>query len=381
MTDALEGVRVLEIASYVTGPYAGVLLADLGADVIKVEEPDVGDPFRGWGEAGYSSTFASLNRNKRSVTLDLRSDDGQAKLRELVDTSDVLIENFRVGVAERRGFGYEETKARNPRLIYCSISGFGRTGPYKDRPGYDTVGQAMGGLLSLLTDLDDPYPMGISLSDHLTGLFACYGILGALAARDRTGKGQLVETSLLQSTVGFLAENAARYFSEGHVPDREARTRLAQVFAFRASDGLPFVVHLSSPPQFWKGLVAAIERPDLADDDRFRTRPDRTKHYDALVAELSAIFRTSTRTEWLERLLAHDVPCSALNTLQEVFDDPQVKHLGLRVTMEHETKGSLDLVAPGVTLDGTPMTIRRAPPVLGEHNDEVLGSLGKKTPS
>jgi crotonobetainyl-CoA:carnitine CoA-transferase CaiB-like acyl-CoA transferase len=369
VTTALEGVRVLEIASYVTGPYAGVLLADLGADVIKVEEPDVGVPFRGWCEAGYSSTFASLNRNKRSVTLDLRSDGGQSQLRELIDTADVLIENFRVGVAERRGFGYEESKARNPRLVYCSISGFGRTGPYKDRPGYDTVGQAMGGLLSLLTDLDDPYPMGISLSDHLTGLFACYGILGALAARDRTGQGQLVETSLLQSTVGFLAENAARYFSEGHVPDRAARTRLAQVFAFRASDGLPFVVHLSSPPQFWQGLVAAVERPDLAEEDR-------TKHYDELVVELSAIFRTSTRAEWMERLLAHDVPCSPLNTLQEVFEDPQVKHLGLRVTMEHETKGSLDLVAPGVTLDGTPMTIRRAPPVLGEHNEEVLGALG-----
>ncbi len=373
---ALDGIRVVELASYVTGPYAGVLLADLGAEVIKVEEPGRGDPFRGWEEGKYSPTFCSVNRNKKSVVLDLQTEDGRAVLRKLVSTADVLIENYRPGVAERLGFGYDDVQRLNPRLVYCSITGFGTSGPYRDLPGYDTVGQAMSGLLSLLTDPDDPKPMGISLSDHLTGVFACYGILAALMARERTGEGQRVETSLLQATVSFIAENAARYFVSGRVPSRETRARLAQVYAFRAGDGLPFVIHLSSPQKFWQGLTEALERPELLLDPRFRTRSDRIEHYGELVELLQQEFEKASRQAWLERLRAHDVPSAPINTLAEVFADPQVRELGLRVGIEHPQQGRVELVAPGVSLEKTPMRLRLPPPLLGEHTEEVLRALG-----
>ena len=215
----LRGLRVVEIASYVTGPYAAALLADLGADVVKVEERTKGDPFRGWGKGGYSPTFRSVNRGKRSMGLDIRTAAGRDAVLGLIDRADVLIENHRPGVMDRLGLGYAAVTARNPRLVYCSISGFGETGPYRDRPGYDTVGQAVSGLLGLLTDLDAPLPMGISLSDHLTGVFACYGILAALVGRGIDGAGRRVETSLLRATTAFIAENAARYFDEGESPD------------------------------------------------------------------------------------------------------------------------------------------------------------------
>ena len=245
MTDALGGITVLEFASYVSGPYAGMMLGDLGAEVIKVEDPKSGDPFRGWGAADYSATFGSVNRNKKSIILDLKSTEGVAAAIALTEEADVLIENFRPGTMDRLGLGYEKLSAINPRLVYCSVTGFGGTGPYAKRPGYDTVGQAMGGLLSVLTDLDSPKGMGISLSDHLTGMMTAYGCLGALAARERTGKGQRVETSLLTATLSFLGENAARYFEEGRVPSRKTRTQTAQVYSFVAGDGKPFVIHLS----------------------------------------------------------------------------------------------------------------------------------------
>jgi crotonobetainyl-CoA:carnitine CoA-transferase CaiB-like acyl-CoA transferase len=201
MSGALNGLKVLEAASYVTGPYASLLLADMGAEVIKIEEPKRGDPFRGWGERNYSATFCSLNRNKKSVTLDLRSDAGRDVALKLARDADVLIENFRPGVMQKRGLGYESVKAINPKIVYCSISGFGQSGPYRDMPGYDTIGQARSGLLSLVTDPETPQGMGISFSDHLTGIYACYGVLCALVNRLITGDGQYVETSLLRASV------------------------------------------------------------------------------------------------------------------------------------------------------------------------------------
>ena len=240
MTAALEGITVLEFASYVSGPYAGMMLGDLGAEIIKVEDPKSGDPFRGWGAADYSATFGSVNRNKKSIILDLKSNEGVATAVTLAAEADVLIENFRPGTMDRLSLGYDNLSALNPQLVYCSVTGFGGTGPYAKRPGYDTVGQAMGGLLSVLTDLESPKGMGISLSDHLTGMMAAYGCLGALAARERTGKGQRVETSLLTATLSFLGENAARYFEEGKVPSRKTRTQTAQVYSFVARDGKPF---------------------------------------------------------------------------------------------------------------------------------------------
>jgi crotonobetainyl-CoA:carnitine CoA-transferase CaiB-like acyl-CoA transferase len=370
---ALAGTTVLEIASYVSGPYASMLLADLGATVIKVEPPD-GDPFRGWGTVEYSATFGSLNRNKHSVVIDIKTPAGRAAVRDLVRRADVLIENFRPGTLERAGLGYDDLRALNERLIFCSITGFGADGPYRDRPGYDTIGVAMSGLLSLLTQKLAPQPMGISVADHLSGVFACYGIMAALIARQRTGRGQRVETSLLQSSISFLAENAANFFeSKGEPPTRATRTRQALVFAFVAGDDKPFVIHLSSPAKFWDGLVRASGHPELGADPRFRDRKGRQKNYDELTAILTETFRTAARDEWLERLRAEDVPCGPLNDLREVFDDPQVRHLGMRLELPHPKRGQVSVVGSSVRLSDTPVQIRTAAPELGADSAMFLG--------
>jgi formyl-CoA transferase len=379
MVAALDGIRVVEFANYVSGPYAGMLLGDFGAEVIKVEAPDGGDPFRGWGRVEYSPTFGSVNRNKKSIVLDLKSADGVAAARALVRTADVLIENFRIGTMERLGLGYDEVARDNPGLVWCSITGFGSSGPYASRPGYDTIGQAMSGLLSLLTDLQAPRPMGISLSDHLAGITACNGILAALVARGRTGKGQRVDTSLIEATVSFCGENAARFFENGKVPDRAARTHQAQVYAFVAGDGKPFVIHLSTPSKFWQALARVAGRPEWIDDARFATKETRGRHYDVLHQELSRIFASGDRASWLAKLQAADVPAAPLNTLDEVFGDPQVKHLGMRQDVPHKRVGSVGLVRNGVRMAATPPQIRSASPELGEHTDEILAQLKART--
>jgi crotonobetainyl-CoA:carnitine CoA-transferase CaiB-like acyl-CoA transferase len=373
VSGALDGITVLEIANYVSGPYAAMLLGDLGATVIKIEGPNGGDPFRGWGKVEYSATFGSLNRNKKSVVLDLKNAGDVEMLRGLIADADVLVQNFRPGTLERSGLGYDDVHRVNPRLVYTSITGFGNEGPYRDFPGYDTVGQGMSGLLSLLTEMNDPKPMGISLSDHLAGIFACYGVLAALMARERTGRGQHVETSLLESSIAFLAENAANFFEgEGKPPSRATRTRQAQVFTFVAADDKPFVVHLSSPPKFWEGLLAVAGAEAMATDERYATRPARTKNYDALNAELGAIFRTKPRDAWLELLRKNDVPCGPLNNFQEVFDDPQVQQLKLKRTLPHPKRGSVTVVGSPVRLSDTPVTIASAAPELGADTERYL---------
>jgi formyl-CoA transferase len=376
MSAPLDGTTVLEFADYVTGPYAAMLLADLGARVIKIEAPGRGDPFRGWGDDAYSPTFCAVNRGKESITLDLRRSEAQEVARSLARRADVFIENHRPGVADQLGLGYTRLHDLNPSLVYCSISGFGDRGPYRDRPGYDTIGQAMGGLLSVLTDRASPRGMGISLSDHLAGVFATYGILGALVARMKSGQGQRVETSLLQATVAFMGENAARYFANGDVPDRAHRTHIAQVYAFVAGDGLPFVIHLSSPQKFFVGLAQAIGRPDLTDDPRFADRTARITNYEALNDVLQGIFRQQPRAFWLERLFARDVPAAPLQNIAEVFDDPQVQALEMETTLEHPERGSLRLVGSAVRLNPSQIATPRPPPVLGEHTEALLRELG-----
>lgn len=372
----LHGVRVVELASYVTGPYATVLLAELGADVIKVEPPGQGDPFRGWGDDGYSPTFRSVNRGKRSVALDVRTDAGRDLVVRLAATADVVVENFRPGVAERLGIGHETLRRSNERLVYCSISGFGDAGPYRDRPGYDTVGQAMGGLLSLLTDLEHPQVMGISLADHLTGLYASHGILAALVGRGVSGRGRRIETSLVKATAAFLAENAARYLDDGHVPTRRTRAEIAQAYAFLAGDGLPFVVHLSSPPKFWNGLTDAVGMPELREDPRFVDRRARVTHYAELDRILAERFATDARASWLERLTAADVPAGPINRLDEVLADPGLAHLDLVRHVVHPTWGAMQLFGGPVDVEGHDETRIAPPPLLGEHTEAVLTELG-----
>ena len=376
LAGALAGIRIVEFANYVSGPYAGMLLADLGGEVIKVETPGKGDPFRGWGRIEYSPTFGSVNRNKKSICLDLKSAAGARAARALVKTADVVIENFRSGAMERLGLGYDTLSADNPGLVYCAITGFGSSGPYVKRPGYDTVGQAMSGLLSLLTDLDNPRPMGISLSDHLSGIIASNGILAALVARGRTGKGQRVDTSLLEATVSFCGENAANYFETGKTPNRAMRTHRAQVYAFVDRDGKPFVVHLSSPNKFWEGLTRVADKPEWLQDPRFATKETRGKHYDALHEGLASVFRANTREHWLAMLLAEDVPSAPLNNFDDVFNDPQVRHLQMRVDVPHKKLGSVGLVRNGLRMSATPLEIHSPSPELGEHTEEVLASLG-----
>jgi len=376
MSGALSGIKIIETASYVTGPFASQLLADMGAEVVKIEEPKRGDPFRGWGERNYAATFCSLNRNKKSVTLDLRTEEGRDVVLELAKNADALIQNFRPGVMEKYGLGYEMVKAINPKIVYCSISGFGPRGPYRNMPGYDTIGQARSGILSLVTDPGKPQGMGISFSDHLTGMYACYGVLAALMNRMLTGEGQHVETSLLRASVSFVGENAARFFETGHVPRRKHRTTTAGVFAFEDRDGLPFVLHMSSPDKFWLGLFDVVGKPEWAQDARLNNRKGRVENYDLLVEQLTPIFRSGRRDEWLKRLIEKDVPAAPINTLDEVFADPQVKTYGFPIEVEHPKMGKVKLVGNAVDMSRTPPSIDSPPPILGEHTDEILNSLG-----
>jgi crotonobetainyl-CoA:carnitine CoA-transferase CaiB-like acyl-CoA transferase len=295
---------------------------------------------------------------------------------QLLTSADVFIQNFRPGVLDKRGLGYDDIKKLNAKIVYCSISGFGPKGPYRDMPGYDTIGQARSGLLSLLTDPGKPQGMGISFSDHLTGMYACYGVLGALMNRTLSGEGQHVETSLLRASISFVSESAARYFETGHVPRRKHRTTTAGVFAFEDQDGLAFVLHMSSPDKFWLGLFDVVGKPEWAQDPRFNNRKARVENYDALNEQLTPIFRAGKRDDWLRRLIAKDVPAAPINTLDEVFADPQVKTYGFPIEVEHPQMGKMQLIGNAVDMSRTPPTIDRPPPVLGEQTEEILSALG-----
>jgi len=375
--DALAGLTVVECSTFVTGPYAAALLADLGARVIKIESPPAGDPYRYFApDAFFSPNFAHLNRNKESLVLDLKAPQGREICLELVRRADIFVENFRPGTAERLGLGYESLRALNRGLVYCSISAFGQSGPYAGKPGFDTLGQAMSGLLSVLTDLDDPKVMGIALSDYVTGLSAGYGILGALLARQKSGEGARVETSLLQATLSFIGEAAAGYLSTGEIPNRMARVKNAHAFAFLSRDGLPLVIHCSVPEKFWIALLKATERMDLADDERFKTRDNRRNHYAELERELAKTFATRDRSEWLKRLEEHDVPAGPLYNMTEVVADPQVRHLGLVEELEHPEVGKLRFVGPSVNYHGLSKREVKPPPLLGEHTSAILAEMG-----
>lgn len=373
----LSGVRVVEAARFVTGPYASQLLADLGADVIKIEDPQGGDPFRGWDrQGGYAPIFRAFNRNKRSLTLDLRNPRAREVVARLVGNADIFIENFRPGVADKLGLGYEALSRLNSRLIYCAITGMGRDGPYAQRPCYDIVGQGLSGFLSLLVDMNDPKPVGPTFSDTLTGLFACYGIMAALQARARTGKGQLVETSLLQATMGFMHEPFMTYFGSGRPPAAQDRPRASKVFAFVCGDGLPIAIHLSSPPKFWRNFVTAAGRPDMIDDPRFRDGRDQQRNWSLIHEILSPIFRQKTRQEWFDIMVASDVPVAPIYRLDEALADAQVRHLDMIKKTTHPMKGEVSLVGFPVSLSETPLGPVAAPDTLGEHSNEILHEIG-----
>jgi formyl-CoA transferase len=367
----LAGVRVIEVATFITGPYAGMLLAALGADVIKVEPPGSGDPFRLGSNEGVSSRFTAFNRGKRSMCVDLRRPEGKEVLEKLVTPADVLIENHRPGVMRRLGIDYASMACLNPRLIYCSISGFGQDGPAAGRPAYDQVGQAVSGLMSLLTDGEQPpRPVGPTFSDSLTGLFSVIGILSALNARTVSQMGQHVRTSMLQSTLGFLVEPIAHLAATGENPGPFTRPHQSQSYGFRTSDGTSLVIHLSTPDKFWRGFLRAVDCAPLAEDPRFATYANRVAAYATIEALFAPIFASRPRAEWLARLQAQDVPCAPVNSLAEALTDAQVAHLDLaRKNGDGEWTVALPVELRGVVATG-------AAPRLGEHTDELLDALG-----
>ena len=371
MTEVLKGVRVIELGTMITAPLAGMMLADLGADVIKVERPDGGDPFRSFRGGLYSPHFIAFNRNKRSIRLDLQSKAGKTKLDRLLASADVLIENYRPGVMDRLGFGADVLGSRYPRLIACSISGFGPSGPYAERPAYDAVAGALGGVGAIMIDRNQPTASGPTIADNVTGMYAAYGILGALYEREKTGKGRRVEVNMLEAAIAFIPDtfsNFTRLQIEAH-----PRTRVAasQSYAFRCADGKLLALHLSSPQKFWESLVDVIGRSELKDDPRFAARDGRVKNYLALEQELAGVFIGHDRLYWMTRLEQADVPFAPIQTMAEVLDDPQIVHLGTFYQQVHPNQGELTLIRRPVLIDGSRDISGRPPPELGEHDSDI----------
>lgn len=374
----LTGIRIIEMANVISGPFAGATLVDLGADVVKVELPGTGDAFRRWDgvERSVSSSFAAFNRGKRSVTVDVRTPEGREVFLRLAAGADVVIENFRPGTLDRWGVGFDVLSAENEGLVYCAISGMGATGPYADQPTFDQIAQALSGLWSQLTDMDDPEPVGPPLCDQLSGLYATVAILAALHERSRSGRGQRIDVSMLGAGVAFQAGSVANLTTDGRVATRSTRPRASLSFAFVAGDGRPFAIHLSTPDKFWRGLVDAVERPELLQDERFATKAGRMRHYEELRAELAERFATGDRAEWLARLKERDVPAGPINTIQEALADPQVEHLRLLRRFGDGDGRSHDLVRVPADFSRTDAGRTDPAPVLGEHTEEILSESG-----
>ncbi|MFM0123696.1 CoA transferase [Paraburkholderia sp. RL18-101-BIB-B] len=378
MAKVLGGLRVLEQGTFITGPAAGMLLGDLGADVVKIEHPENGDPFRAFKGGLYSPHYQTYNRNKRSVTLNTKNDSDLALFDELIRESDVYIQNFRPGAAERLNAGYERLREINPRLIYCAISGFGQTGPAAGRPAYDSVAQAASGFLGLLINPANPRVVGPAIADSLTGFYATYGILGALHERSHTGVGRKVEVSMLEAMSHFNLDAFTHFYAAGEVMGPYSRPSVSQSYVMECADGKWLALHMSSPEKFWAGLANAIERPGLLEDPRFSNRAGRIEHQEELIKVLGSIFISRTREEWCLRLEANDVPHAPMYDTSEALEDPQAKHLELLIETEHPVMGQFRTVRSPVTFDDERPLDVVAPPTLGEHNDEILSPVRER---
>ncbi len=375
----LDDLTVVDLSRALAGPYCTMMLADLGARVIKVETPDGGDDTRGWGPPflrGESAYFMSINRNKQSVTLNLKHARGLELLRRLIARGDVLVENFRPGTMDRLGLGYEAVHASAPRVIYCSISGFGQTGPYRERAAYDLIIQGMGGIMGITGEPDGP-PMrvGVAISDICAGMFAAYGILAALRVRDRTGRGQWVDVSLLDGQVAWMTYVAANYFATRKDPPRagQAHPNLVPYQPFATRDG--FVNVAVGSEGLWQRFCGAMEMP-IAADTRFATNAARVAHRQELVDVLTPVFAGRTTAEWVSRLLDAGVPAGPIYRMSEVMTDPQVLNREMVVELTHPRAGRITVNGVPVKLSETPGGVRTPPPVLGEHTEEVLRALG-----
>lgn len=374
----LHGIRVLDLSRVLAGPYCTMVLGDLGADVIKVESPE-GDETRGWGPpfaGGESAYYLCVNRNKRSIVVDFKTDDGRAILHALIKQSDVLVENFRPGTLARFSLDFDSASAINPNLIYCSITGFGQTGPLRDRPGYDFMIQAMGGLMSFTGEPDgEPMKVGVAVADLFAGQNAVIAILAALQARTLTGRGQHLDISLFDSQLGMLANVASNYLIARNLPKRygNAHANIVPYQSFQASDAW-FVVAVGNDRQFEK-LCAVIGKREMVNDARFALNSERVKHRDELIALLKPIFLTRTSGEWLSALEAAGIPCGPINPLDKVFAEPQVEAREMLIRMPHPEIGDLRLVGSPLKFSETPVEYKLPPPGLGENTDEILKEL------
>ncbi len=393
---ALAGVRVLDLSRVLAGPWCTQTLADLGADVIKVERPASdghpgGDDTRGWGppflpdrdgrDTAEAAYYLGCNRNKRSITIDLAQPEGQALIGRLAAGCDVLVENFKVGDMARYGLDAATLLAAQPRLVYCSITGFGQTGPYRSRAGYDYAVQGIGGLMSVTGERDDrpgggPQKVGVAVADLFTGLYATIAIQAALRYRDATGQGQHIDMALLDTQVAMLANLGANYLVTGVAPQRagNAHQNIVPYQVFEVADG-HLILAVGNDTQFVR-FCAVAGRTELARDERFVRNADRVRHRELLIPMLDEVMRTRSKQQWLSTLEAAKVPCGAINNLAEVFADPQVQAREMAVPVAHPLSDSLRLVASPMKLSATPVQVRRAPPLLGQHTDEVLAELG-----
>ena len=374
----LSGVTVLDFTRVLSGPYCTMLLADMGARVIKIEQPGRGDDTRAWGPPfvhGESAYFLSINRNKESLTLDLKHPSSRNVLDALLQRADVVVENFRPGTMERLGLGYDDVARRFPRIVYCSISGFGQTGPRRAEPGYDAVIQGEAGLMSITGAADGPpFRLGVAIADIVSGMFAAQGIAMALLARERTQRGQRVDVGMLDATAALLTYQAGIYFATGNTPMRMGNRHptIVPYETFPARDG-DFVVAVGNDEQ-WIRFCGAIGAPELAGDVRFATNRDRVGNYEALRPLLVARLQSRTRSEWVEDLKAAGVPCGAVRDVAEVLQDSQLTAREMVETVEHTTAGALRVLGVPIKLSATPGAVRTAPPALGEHTRQILAA-------
>lgn len=381
MSGALNGIKVLDLSRVLAGPWAGQLLADLGAEVIKVERPGSGDDTRQWAPPalpdGSAAYFLGTNRGKRSLTVDISRPEGQAIVRKLAADADVLLENYKVGGLAKYGLDYPTLSVDNPGLVYCSITGFGQDGPYSQLPGYDYILQGMSGLMSITGPADgEPHKVGVAVTDVFTGLYASNAILAALLARGQTGRGQYIDMALFDCAVAMLANVNMNWLIGGKVPPRlgNAHANIVPYQVFACADG-HFILACGNDRQF-AALAGLAGHPEWAVDERFATNPQRVAHRDLLIPLLAEVFRARRRDDWLAELDRIGVPGGPINTIDEAFADPQLRHRALEVHLPNSRGIDVPMVGCPIKLSGTPVEYRQAPPALGEHTDEILATLG-----